>query len=63
MNIFSGYKTYICAALYVLTVVGEAFGVIDKTTAETLKGVTFGGGLAALRAGISKKEATHEKEG
>ena len=54
MSFLSGYKTYICAAaIGVLTGLHYA-GVIDQTLYQTLVGLFGAGGLASLRAGVSK---------
>jgi len=49
-----GWKTYLCAAGYGITEVLSVIGIIDSPTAETLRALFFAGGLAALRAGVSK---------
>lgn len=52
--LFMGYKTYLCAIGIALTAAAEHLGLIDPATATTLKTLFGAGGLAALRAGVSK---------
>jgi len=54
----AGWKTYFCAIGYGLTEVLSVIGIIDSPTAEALRGLFFAGGLAALRAGVSKAKTT-----
>ena len=49
-----GWKTYGCAIGYGIVQSLEALGMIDSPVAETLRGLFFAGGLAALRAGVAK---------
>ncbi len=48
-----GKKTYICAGIMGLVAVAYGMGMIDESTRDLLEGLVLGGGLAALRAGIS----------
>lgn len=48
-----GYKTYICAALIGLSAAVHFLGYIDDATYQTLVGILAGGGLAALRSGVT----------
>ena len=50
----AGYKTYICAAGLALATFAKAIGWIDDVTYSTLAGLFGAGGLAALRAGVTK---------
>ena len=49
-----GYKTYIMAGLIALAVFAKTLGWIDQQTFEILLGLFGAGGLAALRAGVTK---------
>lgn len=50
MNMLSGYRTYIFAALGAVTVGAFFLGFIDQATANMLLGLFGFGGIAALRA-------------
>lgn len=50
----SGYKTYLCAAGLALATFAKAMGWIDDTVYQALAGLFGAGGLAALRAGVTK---------
>ncbi len=49
-----GYKTYICAAVIALASAAQFLGYIDADTFKVIFGIASGGGLASLRAGVSK---------
>lgn len=54
-----GYKTYICAALYVLVVVLDHAGVLkglDPAVVKSVEAALEASGLVALRAGVKKAE-------
>ena len=51
---FKGYKSYVIAALLVIVAGLHAQGYITDSLYTTLQGVLLGGGIATLRAGISK---------
>ena len=54
MNMLKGYKTYIVAVLVALTVGAQQLGWIDGPTSGAILGLLGAGGLATLRAGVSK---------
>lgn len=54
MDWLSGKKTYICAILVALATFAYQLGWIDAATLSLLLGLFGAGGLAALRAGVSK---------
>ena len=54
MDFLSGKKTYIFAALGAITVGAYFLGFIDVTAANILLGLFGFGGMAALRAGVTK---------
>lgn len=54
MNFLKGKKTYIIAGLIGVVTVAAALGYIGDETKITLIGLLGGGGLATLRAGVSK---------
>ena len=51
---FEGYKTYIVAAGIGLATFARVLGWIDNSTYEILLGLLGAGGLATLRAGVTK---------
>ncbi len=50
----NGKKTYICAGLLALATFAQALGWIDSTLYQATLGLLGAGGLAALRAGVTK---------
>lgn len=52
----SGWKTYLFAAMMVITAGLYAQGYISETAYKALEGLLGGGGLAALRAGVAKMQ-------
>lgn len=50
----SGYRTYLVSAAMIVAAGLHAQGYINDATYATLQSVLLGGGLMALRAGISK---------
>ena len=50
----AGYKTYIVAALMALISMAYTAGLIDGTAYQAILGILGAGGLATLRAGVSK---------
>lgn len=50
----SGWKTYLVAIALIILTGLHSMGYITDTLYATLQGLLAGGGLAALRAGISK---------
>ena len=54
MGFLSGYKSYGVAGLMILVAGLHAQGYISDGTKDLLQGLLLGGGIAALRAGISK---------
>lgn len=58
----SGYKTYIVAGLIGLTTAAKALGWIDDTVYQVVLGLLGAGGLAALRAGVTKSGPSIPKE-
>ena len=48
-----GYRTYLVAAVMVIVAGLHAQGYISDSLYTTLQGILLGGGLAALRAGVS----------
>lgn len=50
----AGYKTYICAAILGVAIFAKAVGWIDEATYQVIFGLAGAGGLAALRAGVTK---------
>lgn len=50
----NGKKTYICAGALALATFAKAMGWIDETIFQALLGLAGAGGLAALRAGVTK---------
>lgn len=50
----NGYKTYIVAGLIGLATVAHTLGWIDDTVYQVILGLLGAGGLAALRAGVTK---------
>lgn len=50
----AGKKTYLIAALIAVATFAKAMGWIDQTTYELILGLLGAGGLAALRAGVTK---------
>lgn len=50
----AGYKTYIVAILIGAATAAKALGWIDQATYEFILGVLAAGGLAAVRAGVTK---------
>lgn len=53
-TMLAGYKTYIIAALVAAVTVAQQLGYLDAATAQTLLGLLGAGGLATLRAGVTK---------
>lgn len=53
-NWMSGSKSYAVAAAMVIVAGLHAQGYINDGTKDLLQGLLLGGGIAALRAGISK---------
>ncbi len=51
---FDGKKTYIVAAAVALAVFAHSLGWIDDNTFQVILGLLGAGGLAALRAGVTK---------
>lgn len=51
-----GKKTYIIAFIIAGVSLAQGFGWIDQTVANILFGILGGGGLAALRDGITQRE-------
>ena len=51
---FDGYKTYLCALGIGLATAAKVLGWIDEATYQTIVALLGAGGLAALRAGVSK---------
>ena len=49
-----GKKTYISAIVLALVTFAKAMSWIDQSSYELLLGVVGAGGLAALRAGVTK---------
>lgn len=49
-----GWKTYLISAAMVIVAGLHAQGYITDALYSTLQGILLGGGLAALRAGVSK---------
>ena len=54
MDFLSGKKTYIIAVLAGIVVAVQSLGYIDNDMATTILGFLGAGGLATLRAGVSK---------
>ena len=52
-TVMKGYRTYLVAAVMVIVAGLHAQGYITDSLYTTLQGVLLGGGLAALRAGVS----------
>lgn len=52
----AGSKTYLVAALLALATFAKAMGWLDDTTYQVLVGLLGAGGLATLRAGVTKSE-------
>lgn len=50
-----GRKTYLIAAAIVVLAGLEATGYVNSETAKMLDVMLLGGGLAALRAGVTKR--------
>ena len=50
----AGYKTYVVAAAIALDVFAHSMGWIDDTIFQAILGLLGAGGLAALRAGVTK---------
>lgn len=56
----SGWKTYAAAGGLVLLSIATKLGWLDAATAEGVRTMLLGGGLAALRAGVAKVEKAEE---
>lgn len=54
MTFLKGYRTYIIAALIGCLSAAHFLGYIDTETFNTFFALLSGGGLAALRAGVTK---------
>ena len=54
MKWLSGKKTYVVAVLVAVVTAAHQLGKIDAATYTTLLGLLGAGGLATLRAGVSK---------
>ena len=54
-DFLEGKKTYIVALLVGVTAVLEYFGVFEVEVVTTIYGLLGAGGLASLRAGVSKQ--------
>jgi len=54
MNVLKGKKTYIIAALVGLATAIHQLGYIDTGMYQAILGFLGAGGLATLRAGVSK---------
>ncbi len=54
MQALSGYRTYLIAIALATVTAAQYLGWITTETAVALYGVLGAGGLAALRAGVSK---------
>ena len=50
----NGWKTYACALIAAFAVFAKALGWIDEATYQVIIGLSGAGGLAALRAGVTK---------
>ncbi len=58
MKDLSGYKTYLFAGAIALATFAKAVGWIDDNTYQALLALFGAGGLAALRAGVTKSGPT-----
>lgn len=54
MEVLNGLRTYIIAALIIITGVLSALGYLSDEIRNTVVTVLIGGGLATLRSGIAK---------
>lgn len=54
MRKLQGYKTYLMAGLAGVVTVLKGLGYLDETTFQVLMGLLGAGGLATLRAGVTK---------
>jgi hypothetical protein len=50
----AGYKTYLFAVAIALATFAKVMGWIDEKTYDTILALLGAGGLAALRAGVTK---------
>jgi len=56
MQVLQGRKTYIIAALLAVLAAAQYIGYIDEQTAQQLYILLTGGGIAALRNGVSSNK-------
>ena len=54
MNFISGYKSYLIGFLMIIVAGLHAQAYISAEIKDMLQGILLGGGIMALRAGISK---------
>lgn len=54
MNWLKGKKTYICMAVVACAFFAKGMGWIDEAMFEMIAGIFSVGGVAALRAGVTK---------
>lgn len=58
MHLLTGNKTYLCALAAGVVQVAHSLGWIDDAVYQTIFGLLSAGGLAALRAGVTKSGPT-----